>query len=111
MRLHPFGVGSRWRFVHHLRKKHSIWRFFTVVPGISPLSRLQLITTFFNQLLLSFSLTMMWYGQPRCFIEESAIAGLFSFFVSLTGSSLGRWLLSIANRSSWDKKTTANRKM
>ena len=105
----PTTYSLRWRFMHHLRRKHSIWRLFTVVPGLSTLTRVQLVTTLFNQLLLAFTLTVVWYGQPRCYIEQTVVAGTFSFCITLVGSSLGRILFSRANRTAWDRRDLTNR--
>ena len=53
----------RWRFFHHLRRKHSLIRLFYVVPGHTSLTRLQLSLTIFNQFLLAFVVDVTWCNR------------------------------------------------
>lgn len=98
----PPTYSYRWRFMHHMRRKHSVWRFFCVVPGISPLTRLQLVTSLMVQLLLAFCTIVLWYGAPSCFVEQEIMAALISTTISIAASSLGRLLFRVSNRCSWD---------
>ena len=56
----PSYYSFRWRFGHHMRKKHSLLRPFFVVPGHTSLTRLQLVTTLTTQLLVALGTTVIW---------------------------------------------------
>ena len=70
------------------RKRHSILRVWNVVPGHTACSRLQLVTIIFNQIILAFSSTVLWYGTSQCFIEQQLVASILGATLSIFGCSL-----------------------
>ena len=102
----PPEYSFRWRFSYHIRKRHSVMSLWHVVAGRSRLSRVQLVMTLFNQVLVSFASVVMWYDVPMCYVETELIAWSFAWLMGLVGSSVGRWLLKKGHtRNPWTFKS------
>lgn len=111
LRLLASGLGSWFvRFRFHLRKRNPLWLLWNVVPGHTAYSRLQLVTVLSNQLALTFSSTVLWYGNSQCFLEQQLIASFVGASLSVIGCSLGRKLFALAQGKDWSTYQQGNAK-
>ena len=94
----------KWRFCYHLRMRHPILRICNVVPGYTTFSRLQLVTSLSNQIIIALSSTVLWYGTSHCVVEQQLIASLVSAALSVIGCGVGNVAFSSIPNLKWEAR-------